>query len=87
MEGYENGRPPKEPISSKESTRLIFLHTIVLGLVLLSIYVIQLLLKELLGDNAKLFDLIPIQYITVFISLVVLAYYVASTRKAFKERQ
>ena len=87
MEGNENSKSEKESTKVKESIRLVFLHTIALSLVFLLIYVIQLLLDKLIGDDAKLFDLIPIRYITLFIGLAVLIYYVFTTSRALKEKQ
>jgi hypothetical protein len=58
------GKILKIPTDYREPLSDILKHTVVMVLCLLSIWIIHLVLKLLLGADAKFFDFIPVRYVT-----------------------
>jgi hypothetical protein len=79
-----------EPEQQKIKTRTVLMllevgsHTLVLGLVLGSIFLIHLILKGLLGHEAKFFDLIPIRWIIDVADLLVIGKFLWEIIKDFR---
>jgi len=70
-----------------ERVRFIAKHTVVLGFILCSIWVIQWLLNNLLGKEAKFFDLIPIRYTTHCADVIVLGEYLWSLVNTLRRKK
>jgi len=59
-------------------------HTLVLLLILLSIWLVRRALEALFGGNAKLFKAVPIEYITDFADCLALMKYLWALIKEFR---
>jgi hypothetical protein len=68
----------RKPNDFWEDIKQIISHAIIVALILLSIWAIHLLLENLLGRDAKLFDRIPIRYILDFADLLIIIRFLRS---------
>lgn len=80
-------RNEEDPDGFRARVRFITEHTIVFGLILSSIKIIQWLLDYLLGKEAKFFDLIPIRYTTDFADVAVIVKYVWYIAKPVRRKK